>query len=322
MNRFVSWMRAHRALTALGVFLVVSAAVSVAASLSSSNARTSSHSSGFGVTGLGGGASRMFASSAGITEDSFVGKSVRTSPSPVPPFEPRAGESAAGIDQKIIKTGSVTAVFADIDGAIASLTAHAANVGGFIGHSSVTENRKGIRSGRVTMRVPVDRFESSLAYVRELSDFVRNESVDGQDVTEQYTDIQARLKNARAQEKAYLAILARANTVEDILKVQRELGNIRGQIESLEGRLKYLENRISFSTISVTLEEDAAVQIPTKKFKPFSAAKHAVTALVNAFQSIIVSIIWIVILGLGLAIPAAFIVWVIYRLVRRYRRRR
>lgn len=323
MDRIVTWIKTHKGLTALFVFIILWVVVTQQAPFGKRVVRTSSSSGAVSFTaGLMGmpGSGANYASDD-MMEESVIMKAVGApdiAPSPMPPFEPSAGESAAEVEQRIIKTGTITAVFPDIDDAIADLTTHASDVGGFIEHSSASENRQGVRSGRVTMRVPVMEFESSLQHVRDLSDFVRHESVDGQDVTEQYTDIQARLNNARAQEEAYLAILDRATSVEDILKVQRELGNIRAQIESYEGRLKYLENRTSYSTISVQLEEEAIVQVPTEKFRPWTAVKQAVAALVNALQNIVISLIWTVILGLGLAIPAALVIWIVWRIVKRF----
>ena len=89
----------------------------------------------------------------------------------------------------------------------------------------------------------------------------------GQDVTEQYTDLEAQLRNAKAQEEVYLEILKQAKTVEDILLVQDRLGNIRAVIEGLEGRIKYLENATSYSTITVSLQEEPVVRAPTKEFR-------------------------------------------------------
>lgn len=321
MQRIITWMKAHKGLTALAAFILLWISVSASPLFESASTRTATTGSSAGI-----GVADMFYAGddgmdAAVMEESAQLKAVSgnaIAPSPRPPFEPSAGETAAEAEARIIKTGNITGIFGDVDGSVADLTGHASDVGGFIQHSSVSENRNGVRSGRVTMRVPVAEFESSLAYVRSLAEFVRHESTDGQDVTEQYTDLEARLSNARAQEEAYLEILERATDVEDILAVQRELGNIRAQIESYEGQLKYLENRTSLSTINVTLETDPEVQVPTDRFRPAAAVKQAVSALVNAFQGIVISLIWTAILGVGLLLPALLVIWILYRIVRKF----
>ena len=111
--------------------------------------------------------------------------------------------------------------------------------------------------------------------------------------------------------------MKKADNVEDILRVQERLGMVRGQIESLEGRIKYLENMTSYSTISVSLTEEAEITVPTKEFRPGTIVKQAVQALVEIGQNTVASLIWIGIVGGGVGIPVLIVVLVILALVRR-----
>lgn len=250
-----------------------------------------------------------------VREEKAVMRGPDSFPAPMPPT---AGETAASVDQKIIKTGYLRVVVNDVNVVAQNLAAYAASIGGFVEHSSVVEHRDGTRSGNVVLRVPVARFEAALGRVREEARLVREETVQGQDVTEQYADLEAQLRNARAQEASFLQILAQARTVEDILKVQVQLGQIRERIEMLEGRLQYLENRTSFSTVTVQLEEEAAIRVPLKEFRPVEAAKAAVQALLGAFQSFVIGLIWTIILGIGLGVPLALVLWLVWKLARRF----
>ena len=92
--------------------------------------------------------------------------------------------------------------------------------------------------GYISIRVPDDKFESALAELRDLAVRVTSESTDSQDVTEEYVDLQSRLKNAEATESQYLALLGKATDVEDILRIYDSLSRVRQEIEQIKGRLK------------------------------------------------------------------------------------
>lgn len=264
---------------------------------------------GYGTTALG---------SFGEVDLAFEEEFVERSAAPI--SNGTAGQTAADVDQKIIKTGSLDLVVDEVPDAVASITNIATSVGGFVQRSSVNETPDGVRFGSVTIRVPSKDFESSMAEVKSLATLVENESASGRDVTEEFTDLQARLKNAQAQEEAYIRVLDQAVTVKDILAVQEKLGTIRSQIESLEGRIQYLENVTSFSTITVSLSEEVSITLPTDEFRPLASIKEAAQALVAIGQTVIVGLIWIVIVGGGIVIPIGLIVWGIVRAVKYARR--
>jgi hypothetical protein len=236
-------------------------------------------------------------------------------PYPEPPQT--AGETAAEVDQKIIKNGYLRLVVDDVDASADKVSSMAERRGGFVQNSSVTERPDGTKEGSVTVRVPAAEFEAAMSETKALANLVRNENKSGQDVTEQYTDLQAQLRNAKAQEETYLAILKQAKTVEDTLLVQDRLAQVRGVIESLEGRLKYLSNVTSYSTINVTLEEEAAVRAPTKEFRLGAIVKEAVQTLVNVFQQLVVGLVWFVIVWGGVLLPVGLLAWLGYRVWKR-----
>ncbi len=237
----------------------------------------------------------------------------------MPPFSPTAGETAADVDQKIIKTGSLDVLVENVTEAAARASKIATERGGFVQSSSVSERGDGTYNGSIVVRVPVEKFEATMADMRGLATLVRNESSDGQDVTEQYTDLEAQLRNAKAQEETYLEVLKQARSVEDILKVQERLGSIRATIESLQGRIQYLTNATSYSTISLSLSEESAVRAPTKEFRPLRIITAAFQTLVIVIQNVIAGIIWLVIVWGGILLPLGLIAWLI---VRAWKRRR
>jgi len=120
--------------------------------------------------------------------------------------------------------------------------------------SSRISGEENDRRGWISIRVPDGKFEQALAELRDLSVRVESESTDSQDVTEEYVDLQSRLKNAQATENQYLALLQKAENVEDILRIYERLSQVRSEIEQLKGRIQYLENTSSMSLISTRLE--------------------------------------------------------------------
>ncbi len=235
------------------------------------------------------------------------------------PSPQTAGKTAADVDQKIVKNGYLQLVVDKVSVAAEQAGRIATSRGGFVQSSTVTERGDGSHSGDVSVRVPVAKFEEAMSELKKLSTLVKTETATGQDVTEQYTDLQAQLRNARAQEDTYLSILKQAKTVADTLQVQQQIGAIRGTIESLEGRIQYLANTTSLSTISVSLEEEPLVRAPTRGFRPLVIVKEAVQTLVAAFQGILAGLIWIVIVWGGILILPILIIWLVLKLRKRNR---
>ena len=121
--------------------------------------------------------------------------------------------------------------------------------------SPVTNDQ--IRTGVISFMVPATNFDAAIDALSNLGK-VTTYHISGQDVSAQYVDLQARLANEEAQRNAMLALLAKAQTVEQIIMVQNQIGQITGQIEQLKGQIQYIDHNVAFSTISVTLTEAGA----------------------------------------------------------------
>ena len=134
----------------------------------------------------------------------------------------------ADIDRKIVKNGYMTLEVNDITEAMTGIARVAKELDGYV-VSSNKQGDKDITYGRISIRVPSERFDEAFDRLHKLAVKVPNESTQSQDVTEEYTDLQAQLRNLEATEAQYLELLKKAEKVEDILAVQRELSNVRGQ---------------------------------------------------------------------------------------------
>ena len=166
--------------------------------------------------------------------------------------------------------------------------------GGFVSGSTADTDTGHLRNGVITFQVPEAKFQDSIDGLRRLGT-VQHLNIGGNDVTFQYIDLQARLKNAQAQRDAMLALLAQAKTTAEIIQIQNQLGTIQGQVEQLQGQINYLDHSTQFSTISVTVSE-APVTAPAGDEWGF---KTAVGASLHQFVATIDSII----VGLGAAGP-------------------
>lgn len=208
-----------------------------------------------------------------------------------------ASTTAANVEQKVIKTADLELKVVAADESVTKLTSLALAQGGFVASSSVNEDANGDKRGYITLRVPVEKFESTIQDAKALAEKVISESTNGQDVTEQFTDLTARLGAAQAQEAQYLVILQSAKNVTEILAVQVHLADTRAEIESLQGQITYLENRTSLSTINVTLVEETRVSIPTGKFELGEEISLAANMLVVTLQRIATAVIWLVVVA-------------------------
>jgi hypothetical protein len=169
----------------------------------------------------------------------------------------RQAETIVLPERKIIRNAELTIEHDAPAEAQRKISSVAESHGGFVVTSeSRQQDARGAQPGSVSieMRVPSARFDAAVAEVRAVGGSVRHEKTTGRDVTEEYIDLEARLRAQRALEAQFLEIMKRAQKVSDALEVQRELANVRGEIERVEGRRRFLENQSALSTIKVTVE--------------------------------------------------------------------
>ncbi|MCS6849391.1 MAG: DUF4349 domain-containing protein [Anaerolineae bacterium] len=238
------------------------------------------------------------------------------------PVQP-AGEAAdQSVQQRlIIRTAELTIVVKDTQEQMSALAKLAEEFGGFVVSSSASRVQDDALQGYITLRVDATRFDEAMNRIRALAVEVRSESVRGEDVTAEYVDLDARLRNLEATEAQLQKILEQATTTEDVLAVYRELTQIREQIEQIKGRMKYLSQSAALATISVTLIPDALAQpIQVGGWRPEGVAKSAVEALIATLQGLASLLIWLVIVVLPVLLILAAPISLIVLLIRRARR--
>lgn len=153
------------------------------------------------------------------------------------------------------------------------------------------------RSAFLTIRVPSTRFGDALQALKSLEGEVQTSGVSAQDVTDQFVDLQARLTAKQAEEQRYLAILGRANTIDEILKVDASLGNVRTQIEQLTAQINSIKARTEFSTISMSISMISLLpgDTTTKTWDPAKTVGRALAALGAMMQVFADAVIWLIV---------------------------
>lgn len=191
-------------------------------------------------------------------------------------------------DRLVIKNASVTLEVVNVADAEAAIRQKAEQLGGFV-VSVETRGAGDSMWSTVTFRVPAARFEEALSGVEGLAKKVLSRSVSGEDVTEEYVDLESQLRNLEATRARLLDLLARAEKVEDALQVNQALTDIQGQIERIKGRMQYLKQSAAMSTITAELrpvppppaiiEEDA--------WQPVRVAREALRGLIEFGQGLV-----------------------------------
>jgi hypothetical protein len=186
----------------------------------------------------------------------------------------QAGQSqtmAEAMDRKILRDANLTLEVSKPEDAQRKITSVAESLGGFVVTSESKQRQTAEGATQelevdLVIRVPAPQFEPALGQIRATGNRVVQEKITGQDVTEEFIDLEAHLKTQKALELQFLEIMKQAHKVEDALEVQRQIAEVRTEIEKLEGRKRFLENRASLSTITVSLQTPTAIAVNTSGF--------------------------------------------------------
>ena len=223
-------------------------------------------------------------------------------PAPMAPGQEEVVYTEAGVgalpsteERMIVRTGEMSLVVKDVVDARDEIAQLAVRFDGYVVSSRISGEEQDMR-GWISIRVPDDKFNQTLSELRNLAVRVTSESTDSRDVTEEYIDLQSRLKNAEATESQYLALLEKAEDVEDLLRIYDSLSRVRSEIEQIKGRMQYLERTSSMSLISVNLKPVATAKpLVRAGWSALEALKSAVRGIVIFGQWLGTIAIWIII---------------------------
>ena len=251
----------------------------------------------------------------GVTTPS-TGKEV-TNEVPATGTTEMAGTKETATTRLVIKTGELNIVVKNVVDSAKKIIQYAQKRGGWIIQSNIQEIET-LPIANVVVRIPVGDFDEAITYIRGLAVKVNYEKSEGQDVTEEYVDLESRLRNLEATEKQFLEIMKKATKIEDILRVQSEISRIRGEIEQTKGRILFLERSAKMATITVNLalSEELLPIPPAEKWRPGYVAKTVWKNVMAAWRNISYAVITFFVYA-ALWVPIAVIVYAIIWWIRR-----
>jgi hypothetical protein len=199
-------------------------------------------------------------------------------------------------DRMVVQESSLSLVVSNVRDTNDKILDKTKEVGGYMVSSSLSRPEDAPYASTV-VRVPAEKLKETLEYFRKLAMKVSSENLSGQDVTDEYVDIEARLETLNKTKAKFEEILHSAVKIPDLLEVNRELITLQDQIDSYKGRQKYLEQTAKLARISLYLSTDemALPYTPAKAFRPAVIFKEAVRSLIGTYQSVATKVIWIVV---------------------------
>ena len=237
-----------------------------------------------------------------------------------PKVESLAGRAEAGetplpqqveyVNRMIIRTANIDMESEDPERVVNEIMLIADSLGGYV--ESMGVHKDGRISANIVVRVPEKSFFDALARIRRLGNILREE-VSGKDVTEQYIDLEARLRNLKAEEDWLLKAMDKARNVQELMIIERELWRIRGEIERIQGQLKYLQRRVEYSTIMVHVTQPGKPRLRPSPYPSFNITP-VLAAAIAAIYYIVYGLTFLAIAGT----PVAVLAYVGYRVYRRF----
>lgn len=203
-----------------------------------------------------------------------VASSISLDGYPRPMMQAGVSGGAEVPDRKLVRTASIELLVKNPQETLEKLRALSERTGGFLVKSQ-TNGAQDATSVSLTIRVPAASFEEVRAGIGKLALRVESEQLEAEDVTRQYVDQEARLRNLRAQEAQYLTILKQAKTVKDTLDVSEKLNGVRGEIERLQAEFESLAKQVETVAITVSLHSEAEAQVFGLHWRPLYELKVA-----------------------------------------------
>ena len=237
-----------------------------------------------------------------------------------------SGQAKSSEERMIVRSARMSLIVKDTEESLSQIKGIVTSLGGYVADTHLWREAEQLR-GSVSVRVPAESLDDALSKFKALAVRVESESSKSQDVTEEYTDLSARLRNLEATEQELLELLKtvreKTGKAEDILAVYRELTDIRGQIEQLKGRMQYLEKTSDMASVTIELIPDVLAQpISVGGWRPSATLAGALRALLHAVRFIADAAIWIIFFVLPVVVILLIPFVVIWFFWRRRKKRK
>lgn len=295
VSRFFSWIKAHPAATILVLVLVYLFGRTILNSL-------------FGISLLQTRISPLSyePSYSEVDAISMSGAGSLRSMS-LPPMEGSTNPNVPTTNRKVATNTTLSLLVSDVRTTTTTLKTAAESLGGFLVNSSLAAPEEAT-SGNLSVRIPTSKLDSYLETVRTKAVRVVSENITGYDVTDQYKDIESRLTTLRSTKATFESFMARATTIDEILRVQQSIFSVQDQIDALIGQQTYIENTTATALVTLYLSTDelSLPYAPSAPWRPTVVFKTAVRALTLTLRQVgslaiwlaVYSVLWLPALGL------------------------
>jgi hypothetical protein len=282
-------MKPRRVPIILALVLVLAVCSAVVRQLVAQNASSSTLPAPISTTAPAGGGAVAPALSSERMPDQF-----RPEGDQVAASQPAAEQQ--GFSRLVIKTADLSLEVNDVRVAEAAVRRLATQLGGYVVRVESNGTDEQLTT-RITFRVPAERFDDALTGVQGLAQKIVGRTISGDDVTEEFVDLESRLRNLEATRDRLLTFLDKATRVEDALSVNTSLSEIQGQIEQIRGRMQYLKQSAALSTITVFLAPVPVTPLVAEGgWQPLEVARGALRSLIELGQGLatvaIVLLVW------------------------------
>ncbi|WP_078434494.1 DUF4349 domain-containing protein [Metabacillus halosaccharovorans] len=225
-------------------------------------------------------------------------------------------------DRMVIYTANLSIQVNSYTEAISSIQQELQTNNGYIVSTNSYSVEDELMEGTITVRIPQEKFQEFLKTVESESTKVIDESINGQDVTEEYVDLESRLKSKQVVEKRLLEFMEKAEKTEDLLKISNDLAAVQEEIEQIKGRMNYLDNQVSLATITIHIQE-SKVNVPdleNNDLNTWNETKKQFMETLNFVIRAISSVIVFIVGSIPVLIVLGGILIVIWFILKRKRR--
>ncbi len=220
-------------------------------------------------------------------------------------------------ERMIIRNGELELIVKDTKAAQEEVAAMVGELEGYVLSSESYAYDEGRMRINMTLRVPAETFNTAMARLRDLAVEIQRDAVSSQDVTEEYVDLQARLRAQQSKASRLEELMAQAEDTEAVLEIFRELSATHEEIERIKGRMQYLEKSAAMATITLYLMPDETVgPVEVQRWRPGGALKSALETLIETLKFMVEALIWLVLYILPVLLIIGLIIFGVIKLLR------
>lgn len=214
-------------------------------------------------------------------------------------------------NRMVVQNSYLSLVVTNVTKTLNEIKTYTTSIGGYMVNSNL-DNPQDNTSGNITLRIPSEKLDGTLAQFRSLSVKVASERLDGTDVTDQYVDNEARMQVLNSNLNRFKELMGQAKEISDILRVQQEVFNLQSQIDSIKGQNKYMEQTAKMSLVTVYLSTDefSLPYAPSQPWRPDVIFKTAVRSLIGNLRNIGSLVIWLAVYS-PIWGPVILVIWYI-----------